>query len=78
MTKWHRFTLGSFDMRLCGDILLCFSLLALCCPSSQCVTFHQAAPHSFPPILSGSSGAGVPTEAAARAGRSSKENHPAA
>lgn len=28
--------------------------------------------------LSGSSGAGVPTEAAARPGRSSEENHPAA
>ena len=37
---------------------------------------------SFPPLtaalLSGSSGAGVPTEAAAGAGRSSEENHPAA
>lgn len=52
------------------------SLSALGCPSVQSpwlpLLFLTA------PFLSGSSGAGVPTEAAARAGRSSKENHPAA
>lgn len=59
-------------MCLCCDIsLCCLSLLSLC--NDGFLWLFLTAP-----LLPGSSGAGVPTEAAAGAGRSSEENHPAA
>lgn len=63
-------------MRLCCDILMYPLSLLLAVP-----LYH---PRGFLSLFliallpSGSSGAGVPPEAAAGAGRSSKENHPAA